>query len=303
MSTTQPTRRHPLLDVAVSSLTDWTAWKLRWQEPGLTKEDRLGLLHAGFAIPAQVFYDPKQVHEVEVERTLFYLDLAEGQLQAPSEFVDTTGMTEWQAGDPATHKLGAARRALAQKAYAMLVQHLWRPALAEGPDSRHYWSILLQRPVVERLLEFFRVDYSFSGKPFLVNVGTPDRSESGSKHRWTRDFAHTLAAVIWDLPGERKPIMDFPEWLPELRFQALDLLNAAGLLDRLLLIDIDDITRPCWQRLEELALRKRHLPTPNSRDSSIRLPHSVNEAACFGSREAQLLLLLRNRREQIYAAG
>jgi hypothetical protein len=307
LSTTDLAASHPLASLHLARLADWAAWLERWCIPTLSFEERLGLLHSGFNLPAAQASHRSEAADQAVTaagRACFYLELADGHMEAPENFLTPaeTSQRGWalRVGD-----LGVMRQALAAKAFAMVVQHLLRPALSTGRDSRersaseHAWYVLLAPPVLEKLLWFFRandVDYLT-----LVNVGSEYQSERDNKHSWTRKFIVALAAWAWGLRDYQHPHqLPRSTWAAEHRHRFIDLLLSCGKIEALLDARLKLFDDASWRRLEELALRPQWLPlySEAAGAQARRTPVSLEEAAVFGGPEARVCLLLRLRQQQ-----
>jgi hypothetical protein len=296
---------HPLLDLRPEAINDWAHWKSMWDELSFKSfEQRLGLLHVGFDVPAisgGSFASPEKRTNAEVERLCFYLRLADGHYRGNFVFMTASEAEHChrQHGDmPSPTQVVARLRAeISRKAFIVVVDKFFRNT--RRPSGTPSWfPLAVENRVFEMLLWFFRLDrYGH-----ISNLTSHSSGQIAPVHyQRTREFVTELIRLGWGMGDSFDDLsVEAKLRLTVIRPRLIELMDGLGDLDSLLGRFRHLLDEECWSTLEALALRPRQIRiAPKGYENyETRKPTTLQEAFANGSEAARVLILLKTLRDE-----
>jgi len=261
---------HQLCNKEIDFSLSWEEWKEYFNKAQKAHEI-IGLLHHGF--DAETY---ERVDEFR-ERIFFYLEMAYGYnsiglFSLPEDRRDE----EMFYGIFGRCTVSAARKKIAQKAWAMLCQKLFENTEEKSSASPSWWWIVKQdSQILDKILWFF------SEKD---NIPSGSIYKNKHNNRIAFDFLYTLAQLAWidHLGGwsyGESPLPHFVENRPKF-IKILGHLRKLDFLEK----EWRKVTKQDMRVLEEMALLQ---------DDGKKKFKTIDEVAVDGSQYAQALIVLR----------
>ncbi len=286
---------HPLMALRPHTICTWDEWRRLWDKSAYL-EQFSSLLHCGFDVPAY------HQSDTAAQRVQFYLEIADGHQYAfESGFREKSDTA--RADELEQLKTSARRReTLARKAFKVLAERFLATDQDGWGGAPSWTGVLSSAPALDKLLWFFRLDrnrLSCGDRDRLPNLQRNDSSRPDHATEVAKEFVLTLCRFGWRFPHDSRRHKAFVELLESRRPQLLELLCGIGRLGELKAFGTQWLDASCEAVLTQLAMRPRWLPNlEDTHGNGTRPPRSLEEAAAFGSKPAEILLLLQNRRIQ-----
>lgn len=265
------TETHPAMACTPAPLTCWLEFETRFFSGLPSQAELLGLLDGGFDLPIGANYSGSTQNEAD-ERMRFYLRCATGWRLDPWHF----RRGEEIAHGPADKRAMAARRDLARRAFEVLVQRVFEPAIREPKG----FDMMAQSRVMGDVLIFFAT-HETESRLTIPNLGFAGRPNWAAKT--ARAFVLRLLKIAIgiecigdDLPPKRIRVAH-----GVVMIRILDALGELKLLE-------DDfnwhlLTDAMWGELRQLAYR------PVRIGHVMTTPKSLIQASAHGSKAAATL--------------
>jgi len=275
----------------------WLDWLKLWHQAA-TWQQLIGLLHCGFEVVVR--------EDERREMICFYLKVAEGyrsQDHLAKLFPDDkiTGDAWFR---PSNQPYFSQRWQVAQKAWKMLCDKIFKNT---GKDHNPSWlRYVCNQRVFSDLLWFFRAPEHNYAETNLPHWRGDDNHQDTVARTFLKDFLrlvwrgteiytdHFLRGWTYNTREEQAEQAD--EMFRAARPGTLDLLVYLDWEELLLKSDfrgpIENLAPECWQRLEELALRK-------DRGKRGEPCSSVENALVNGSTMAGVVILLRAKYKEV----
>ena len=287
---TKKPERHRVFDYDTTPICDWGEWRSVWDDPKLTPEIRLGLLHASFNVP--IVGLRKSEEEAAGDRLCLLLELADGHSRHnffdPDDTLSRAPEREEQ------------RNKLVRKALSLLVAHYFNDPREQGDahNDEPRWISQIELPgVLEKTIWFFRPNQhgSVDNLPQRANNHQSKALHGFASRLWRLGWNYNeLKATWW---GNSRQITG-----AERAFRTRLMDSRSQLLHLVLLLDEGDtfinnepflLDHDCRERLLDLA----YLPIYDRTFGQIT-PDSLEQAFFLGSSAARLLLLCHHADEE-----
>lgn len=276
---------HPLVEKKIKGIRCWSEWEQMWNAAAYA-EQLHGLLHVGFNV---ITYSNEHL-----ERIRFYLAVASDhgnsdELRHPDEPVH-------ESSDPSGFGWPCRRRDLrmtvARKAFEVLCLNFFRGRDSRGLDADQK-SAIAHPKTLQSIISFFLKGNSTSTGLYLEN------RDGDSDSHFNVIIYTFLDRVIDEILRTSLVEEDIQSAVVKchisMRSSCVELLYRMQKLD-VLLEKKQALDDACMIKLQELTMKKSMF---FHRENAMRLPTNVEEAAAFGSKPAQILLILRLRQREV----
>jgi len=288
---------HPLADIEY--IYDWQAWKEIWRK-SKTAEERIGLLHVGLGV---------RVHsrEEQIERIIFYLDIADGHDNISAFGFGETNRSTYQPIETSFGSLSgdgyaALRQKVSQKALGVLALKFFKPYNELDQRVREFppeWRLITDPTLFEKLMWFFRAE---EGKNYLYNLSFwnyPGAKEATKEifTNFIKRFIKFLLTFehleIYRRDSDLEIQKRFKEAWPEIVNILYCTRETRIFLEQDYFHVLED--KRCEKRLQGIIMG-REFSFPGK--GKYRKPKTIEEAIFAGSDAARTLLLFRVMRGQ-----
>ncbi len=261
---------HLFAHAEVRKIASWREWLAVWDTALRMQYAELfeTLLHSGFHHNLEIG------HKEQADRVIFYLDLAEGHTESYDD-------TFW--GGHREHRM--TRFQLARKAFDVLAARFF--GSQSGVSYAYGWDKLLAFPEVQSaLLNFFRTERVYENRWVIKNLWGITGQGEKRYAEMAEAFVPKFASYLWYRGREA---------------EAAELLYGLERIELFILETPfrDDAPKQVGEGLlgKLRAYALDHIVT-DEKDGSKRKAESVEEAAAFGNKAAQVLLVLYNRNDE-----
>lgn len=275
---------HPLIEKQMKGIESWTEWKQLW-DAALYAEQLHSLLHFGFDVLT------KNGDETN-ERIQFYLSIADGHSDFYRDIfrwkdVPEDGTARYQSafGEQLRTDL---RRKVARKAFEMLCLKFFKRQVTSFKPAR-YIEIVMDEKTLQAIIGFFLHDDAEAGEKKTIANRDHDVFDS-HLNAIIVEFLLREVKECWKYPANRNERELYRKALPQF-------VKILWRLDRFDLLLQEESCQPdeVLATLEAIAMSSEI----SDRQGAVhRKPCSIEEAAAFGVRAAQTLILLRIKKSE-----
>jgi len=301
------TSKHPLLDLEIVPISDWSEWLECWRE-AKNLQITESLLHVGYTIPLGYSGLDDRTY-TRVDREVFYFSIADGWsdpsffFRAPCDSHREYIVGHDSSGNVIRENCAIIRRRIANKAFSMLCLNFFKGIELRGGGRHHeefndHWeNLIMSEKFFPILQNFFRIEKgSSSGTITIRNL--PQRGQKPHHEEFVFNFLLNLVRFIWGWkdPGvttwrskeeqeeEKKKFEPMRLRIDSAKPWLVEILHQMGELNMLRewMLEWD---KPTLAKLKEIALRKKF------RDpiSDGRQVETIEEACYLGSKAGWLI--------------
>jgi len=290
---------NPLRGREVRPDHNWYELMQLW-ESAKTVGEMESILHRGYRVTMSR-YDREEKEYTEIDRHVFYLEIANG-------WADQSSLVKWEKYDTPTsaYEKAGPRRDLAAKAFDTLCLNFFNMELYEKHSSdfnRRWEGILLFERLFSTIQKFFCVNVEVYSSYCIVKVRNLTHSKEENRSHSEKQvvaFLLNLAKYLWAWEGPNLSydcVPNGPEkkkWITETyaRVNAtkpwmIEILSFLGKLD-VLRNRMKPLDEACLAKLKEIALRSEIRSCYHPVEKN-RLVKTLDEAYLVGSPAASLL--------------